>query len=121
MDRLWIKSLIVLLTLALAGGNAHAEIHLESLGAGAMLGIAIHDDGDEADHHAADHNGSTHDHESGCCCDCLGCLGALAALPATLEAPAEFQTGVWFVNKSDVLADRPPSPDPDPPRTIPLT
>ena len=122
MRSLWARCLAVLLMLALASGNARAGIHLDESAGDSDFGYTVNADvAADIDPASADHHGSAHDHESGCCCDCLGCLGALAPLPATLEAPVKFQTGVWFVNKSGALADRPPSPDPDPPRTNSLT
>jgi hypothetical protein len=122
MRCLRMRSLVLLLMLALTSGNARAGIHLDDPISDADIGCTVNASVDaDIDPASADHHGSTHDHESGCCCDCLGCLGALASLPAALEAPVEFRSNVWFLNKSGVLADRPPSPDPDPPRTLSLS
>jgi len=68
MRFLWIRCLVVLLSLALVCGNAHAALH---------LGGAYPEPCPEEHAHHIGKTSPHHQHQHGkalaCCCDCLGC------------------------------------------------
>ena len=108
---LLLRCLVVLLSLALASGNAHAVLHL----------AAAHAEPCPEEH--ADHSGKTtphheHQHEKGlaCCCDCLGCSSAVYLPPELSVAPAELPAKIRYDAGSASLSGRTLPPDPDPPR-----
>ena len=106
-----IRCLVVLLSLALANGNAHAALHLG----------AAHTEPCPEGH--PDHDGGTsprHQHQPdkgfACCCDCLGC-GAAAYLPHGLSTtPAAFTSQIHYDAFTASLSGRALLPEPDPPR-----
>jgi hypothetical protein len=107
---LLLRCLILLLSLALVSGNAHAVIQLDN---------AHHEPCPEADTH---HDGKTplhqhrHDHGLACCCDCLACSAA-AYLPPTLGlTPTDLPALIHYDALSASLTGRALLPDPDPPR-----
>jgi hypothetical protein len=103
------RCLVVLLSLALASGNAHAALHLD----------AAHSDPCPEEH--AHHHGKTspeHQHDKGltCCCDCLGCTSAAHLAPELSIAPAELPARVHYDALNTSLSGRALLPEPDPPR-----
>jgi hypothetical protein len=117
MRSLWLRYLIVLLSLALVGGNAHAELH---------FGAASRQPRPEAlDHHAGS-DSSHHQHrkaaDPACCCDCLGCVSGVNLTPdLTSFLPAFLAGTVRYGDANPVLAGRALLPERDPPRPSALT
>ena len=107
----WIKPLLVLLSLALVNGNAHAALHLG----------ATHSEPCPEEHaHHSGHTSADHQHRSdkgfACCCDCLGC-SSVAQLPLSLGiTPVEFASQIRFDGLTASLSSRAVTPEPDPPR-----
>jgi hypothetical protein len=111
----WLRCLVVLLSLALVGGNAHAELH---------RGAAPQQPCPEALDHQAGPDSPHHQHRKAadlaCCCACLGCVSAVNLTPDSF-LPA-FLTGVVrYGDENSVLAGRALLPEPDPPRPSALT
>jgi hypothetical protein len=113
---LLLRCLVVLLSLALASGNAHAALHLG----------AAHSEPCPEDH--AHHTGQTlphhqHQHDKGlaCCCDCLGCTSAAYLAPELSITPAEFAAKIHYDALTVTLSGRALLPAPDPPRPGTLT
>jgi hypothetical protein len=103
--------LVVLLSLALANGNAHAALHLSAAPSVPCPEGHAHHDGHTSPHHQ-------HQSDKGfaCCCDCLGCSSA-SYLPAGLGAtPVEFASQIRFEALTAFLSSRAILPEPDPPR-----
>jgi hypothetical protein len=105
-----LRCLIVLLSLALASGNAHAAFHLDA---------AHHDPCPEE--HAHHHGKTEHQHRQGtalgCCCDCLGCSAAVYLSPPLAVTPADLAARVYYDALTASLSGRALRPDPDPPKT----
>jgi len=100
---------VLLLTLALASGNAHAALHPDM----------AHPEPCPEEH--AHHHGKTehqHRHDKGlaCCCDCLGCSAAVYLSPALNMMPADLPARVHYDALTAALAGRTLLPEPDPPR-----
>jgi hypothetical protein len=111
-----LRCLVVLLSLALASGNAHAALHLD----------AAHSEPCHERH--AHHHGKTepqhqhqHDKKMACCCDCLGCTSAAYLASEPSSAPAELPARVHYDVLTFLLSGRALLPEPDPPRPGPLT
>jgi hypothetical protein len=111
----FVHCLVVLLSLALAGGNAHAALHLD----------AAHSEPCPEQH--AHHRGKTepqhqhqHDKKMACCCDCLGCTSAAYLAPELSSDPAELPARVHYDALTLLLSGRELLPEPDPPRPGPL-
>jgi len=111
----FLRCLVVLLSLVLAGGNAHAALHLE----------AAHSEPCPEEH--AHHQGKTepqhqhrHDKKMVCCCDCLGCTSAAYLAPELRSASAELPARVRYDALTLLLSGRTLLPEPDPPRPGPL-
>ena len=78
----------MLLSLALATGNAHAALH---------LGAAHSEPCPEehaASHRTVTHHQHQHDKGLACCCDCLGCSSAAYLAPELSITPAELAGAV---------------------------
>src|ERR687888_197513 len=110
MRFLWIRCLVVLLSLALVCGNAHAAVHLGG----------AHPEPCPEDH--ARHNGKTspphHDQRGkalACCCDCLGCTSTAYLPPDLRMTPAELPARVFYDACTASLSGRTLLPDPHPP------
>ena len=108
----FLRCLIVLLALALASGNAHAALHLDT----------AHREPCPEQH--AHHHGKTepqhqHRHDKGlaCCCDCLGCSAAVYLSPPLTVTPADLAARVHYDALTASLSGRALRPDPGPPRT----
>src|SRR6516225_4227462 len=107
---LLLRCLVLLMSLALVSGNAHAALHLDT---------ARHEPCPE-EH--TPHHGKTplhqHRHEQGlaCCCDCLGCSSAVYLAPALALTPAQLPARVHYDALIASLLGRALPPDPDPPR-----
>ena len=107
---LLLRCIVLLLSLALASGNAHAALHLD----------APHHDPCPEEH--AHHHGKIplhqhkHDHGLACCCDCLGCSAAVYLSPPLTVTPADLTARVHYDALTTSLSGRALRPDPDPPR-----
>jgi hypothetical protein len=104
--------LVVLLSLALVCGNAHAALHL----------VGAHPEPSSSEEHVH-HAGKTsphHQHQRGnplaCCCDCLGCTSAAYLPPQLGITPAEFPARVHYDAFTASLSGRTLLPELDPPR-----
>jgi hypothetical protein len=115
MRSVLIRCLVVLLAFALAGGNAHARLHLTP--AEQPAAHTHHHHSGQADHH-----GPAKESGPGCCCDCLGCVSAFNLSPEIASvAPVDFSTSIRFPLKAAVLHGRVLVPEPKPPRPIALS
>jgi hypothetical protein len=101
---------VLLLSLALASGNAHAALHLD---------VAHHVPRPEehAHHHGKTEPQHQHRHDRGlaCCCDCLGCSAAVYLSPPLAMTPADLAARVHYDALTASLSSRALRPDPDPP------
>lgn len=106
-----VRCLVLLLSLALVGGHAHAELHLGATPhepCPAELGRS--------------HGGPAHHHQSpdrnSCSCDCLGCVSAIDPNPdRTSFRLAFFTSAVFYCETGRFCAGQILRPDPGPPRT----
>ena len=106
-----VRCIVVLLSLALANGNAHFALHLAGAHSEPCPEGHAHHDG-----HTSPHDPHNSDKGSQCCCDCLGC-SPVAQLPAGLNAtPLEFTSNRYFDATTASLSSRTVPPEPDPPR-----
>ena len=107
----FVRCLVVLVSLALANGNAHAALHLGAAHSEPCPEEHAHRDGRASPHHQ-------HRPDKGfaCCCDCLGC-SSTAYLPLDLSTtPAEFESLIVYDALVASLSGRALLPEPDPPR-----
>jgi hypothetical protein len=112
---LLLRCLVLLLSLALVSGNAHAALHLDS---------AHHEPCPEehAHHHGkAPLHQHRHDHGIACCCDCLGCSSAVYIAPVLGFTPAGLPARVHYDALTASLSGLPLRPDPGPPRPAMLS
>ena len=106
----FLRCLVVLLSLALANGNAHVALH---------LGVAHSEPcPEEHSHHTgiAPHEHQQHNKDVACCCDCLGCTSAAYLAPELSITPAELPAQVQYDAPTASLSGRALLPEPDPPR-----
>ena len=74
MRSLALRCLVVMLSLALVSGGAHAELHLKAIPPDDPCPTELgHTHGGTANHHR--------DADRSCCCDCLGCVSAIEVMP----------------------------------------
>jgi hypothetical protein len=109
MRSLLLRCLVVLLSLALANGNAHAALHLG----------AAHTEPEEHAHHSGQtshHHQQQHDKGLAYCCDCLGCASAAYIVPELSITPAELSGHVHYDARTASFSGRALLPEPDPPR-----
>ena len=112
---LLLRCIVLLLSVALASGNAHAALHLD---------MAHHDPCPEEHAH---HHGKIplhqhkHDHGLACCCDCLGCSAAVYLSPPLAMTPADLTARIYYDALTASLPGRALRPDPDPPRRSSLS
>ena len=106
-----LRCLVVLLSIALASGNAHAALHMD----------AAHSEPCPEEH--AQHHGKTeaqhqhqHDKKMACCCDCLGCTSAAYLAPELSIALVELPARVHYDALTASLSGLALLPEPDPPR-----
>jgi hypothetical protein len=110
-----LRCLIVLLSLALASGNAHAALH---------LGAHPEPCPEEHAHHrvkTSPHHQHQHDNGLACCCDCLGCSSAIYLPPKFGITPAELPAKIHYNAVTTALPGRTLLPEPDPPRPATLS
>ena len=107
-----LRCLVVLLSIALASGNAHAAPHLDAAHSEPCPEEHAHHRGETAPHH--EHQ---HDKKMACCCDCLGCTSAAYLAPELSSAPAELPAHVHYDALTLMLSGRALLPEPDPPRS----
>jgi hypothetical protein len=108
---LLLRCLVVLLSLALASGNAHAALHLGGAPSEPCPEEHAHHTGRASPHHQ-------HQHAKGlaCCCDCLGCSSAAYLAPELSITPAELPAQIHYDALTATLSGRALLPEPDPPR-----
>jgi len=95
------RCLIVLLSLALASGNAHAALHLDAAHGQPCPEEHAHHSGKTSPHHQ-------HRHDKGlaCCCDCLGCSSAVYIPPDPGDTATEFTARIHYDAFSASLSGR---------------
>ena len=107
----WIRPLVILLSLALTNGNAHAALH---------LGAAHSEPCPEEHAHHDGRRSSDHPHQPGngsqCCCDCLGCSSPVQRPLSFGITPVEFASQIRFDALTASLSSRAVTPEPGPPR-----
>jgi hypothetical protein len=104
-----LRCLVVLLSLALANGNAHAALHLG----------AVHSEPcpeEHAHHTNPAHHQHQHDKAVACCCDCLGCRSVAYLVPELSIKPAELPGRPHYNARTPSLSGRTVLPEPGPPR-----
>ena len=108
---LLLRCLVVLLSLALASGNAHATLHLGDAHSEPCPEEHAHHTGKTLPHHQ-------HQHDKGlaCCCDCLGCSSTVYLPPELSITPAELPAKIHYDALAASLSGRTLLPEPDPPR-----
>jgi hypothetical protein len=113
---LLLRCLVVLLSLALASGNAHAALHLGDAHSEPCPEEPAHHSGKTSPHHQ-------HQHDKGlaCCCDCLGCSSAVYLPPELSITPVELPAKIRYEARTASLPGRLLLPEPDPPRPGPLS
>jgi len=108
------RCLVVLLSLSLVSGNAHAALHLGS----------VHPEPCPQEHDHAGTKPAQHHHQPvtdlACCCDCLGCISAAALTPEPAVCPADLHIVVRYDVRNVFLTGCALSPEPDPPRPATL-
>lgn len=115
MRSLWVRCLVALLMLALAGGT----------GAAAHPAGAAHT-AEDCPQHAGTAPPAQHKHhrhgagDAVCCCDCLGCLSPALLAPPLPEGPAVLAARAMRPMRSASLAQRALLPEPEPPRPVTL-
>jgi hypothetical protein len=111
-----LRCLVVLLSLALASGNAHAALHLAAAHSEPCPEEHAHHTGKNSPHHQ-------HQHDNGlaCCCDCLGCSSAAYLPPEFSVTPAELPAEIHYDAVTASLSGRALLPEPDPPRPATLS
>jgi hypothetical protein len=106
-----VRCLVLLLSLALANGNAHASLRLDAAHSVPCPEEHAHHDG---------HTSPDHQHQPekrfGCCCDCLSCSSAAQVSPSLDATPVEFASQIHFDASTASLSSRAVPPEPDPPR-----
>ena len=87
----FLRCLIVLLALALASGNAHAALHLDTAHREPCPEQHAHHRGKAEPQHQ-------HRHDKGlaCGCDCLGCSAAVYLSPLLTVTPADLAARVHY-------------------------
>ena len=110
---LLLRCLIVLLSLALASGNAHAALHLDAAHGQLCPEEHRHDSAGKS----SPHHQHRHDKGLACCCDCLGCSAAVYLSHPLTVTPADLAARVHYDAMTASLPGRALRPDPGPPRT----
>jgi hypothetical protein len=111
MRVLWIRCLVVLLSLALVCGNAHAALHLGGAHREPCPEEHAHHTGKTSQHHQHQHSKALT-----CCCDCLGCTSAAYLPPQLNVTPAELSVQIHYDALAASLSSRAILPEPGPPR-----
>ena len=109
---LLLRCLIVLLSLALASGNAHAALHLDAAHGQLCPEEHRHDSAGKS----SPHHQHRHDKGLACCCDCLGCCAAVYLPPELAITAAELTAQIRYDALTPSLSGRALRPEPDPPR-----
>ncbi|MGE5269856.1 MAG: hypothetical protein ACM3JG_09325 [Thiohalocapsa sp.] len=105
----WLRVLVVLLALALTGGNAHLDAHPV---------ISSEHDCDGAAHpHTSSADSAANLADRACCCDCLGCLSPMnLSSPLGIVAVRFPIEAIGFAWSASFRPGRTLLPDPPPPR-----
>jgi hypothetical protein len=122
--------LVLVLSLALVSGNAHAALNLDDLQSGPCPeehhhhhAAALDEAGGSAVPHEPGHhddNGHHHDKGHGCCCECLGCTAAADVVPGFTLTPGNVPLGIHFGLGTASLDGLALGPELDPPRPAAL-
>jgi hypothetical protein len=107
------RCLIMLLSLALAAGNAHA--------APRSTVAQPEPCSEEHTHHTGKTAPDQHGKGFACCCDCLVCSFASYIAPELSIAPVEQSVQVRYDASNASLSGRALGPEPDPPRPVALS
>jgi hypothetical protein len=111
MRSLLTRCLVLVLSLALVSGNAHAALHLGGAHPEPCPEEHVHQTGTTSPaHQHRDHHGLT------CCCDCLGCTSAAYFPPQLAIARAEIGAQIHYDLLTASLAGLALLPEPGPPR-----
>jgi hypothetical protein len=110
------RCLILILSLALISGNAHAALHWGGAHAEPCPEEHVHHSGKTSPHHE-------HKHDNGlaCCCDCLDCTSGAYLSPGNCISPAELSAQGHYDALTASLSGRVLLPEPDPPRPSTLS
>jgi hypothetical protein len=111
MRSLLVRCLVLVLSLALVSGNAHAALHLSGAHPGPCPEEHVHRADNNSPHHQ-----HRHDHGIACCCDCLGCTSAAYLPPQLTIARAEIEAEIHYDVLTASLAGLALLPEPGPPR-----
>jgi hypothetical protein len=111
-----VRCLVLLLSLTLVSGNAHAALHLSGAHPEPFSEEHAHHSGKTSPHHQ-----NQHDHRLACCCDCLGCTSSACVPPELSIAPAELAAQIHYDALVAYLSGRALLPEPDPPRPSTLS
>ena len=108
-----LRCLVLLLSIALGSGNAHAALHMN----------VAHDEPCPEEHAVHHHDSKTapnpqhqHGKDKACCCDCLGCTSTAYLAPELSSAPAEPSGRVHYDALPTRLSGRALLPESPPPR-----
>ena len=112
MGSLLVRCFVLLLSLALANGNAHAALHLNAAHPEPCPEEHVHHTGTTS----PDHHQHRDDHGIACCCDCLGCTSAIYLAPEPGIAPAELSARIRYDVLTVSLVGLALVPEPGPPR-----
>jgi hypothetical protein len=110
------RSLIMLLSSALATGNAHAALHSTAARTEPCSEEHAHHTGETPPDHRRQHGKGL-----ACCCDCLGCTFATYNAPELRIVRAKQPMHVDYDGSNASLSGRVLRPEPDPPRPGPLS
>ena len=111
MRSLLFRCLVLVLSLALVSGNAHAALHLGGAHPEPCPEEQVHHTGTTSPDHQ-----HRHDHGIACCCDCLGCTSAAYLPPQLTIARAEVEGQIHYDVLTASLAGLALLPEPGPPR-----
>lgn len=117
MRSVLVRHLVVLLVVALSGGNAFGRPHPIPTDQPASHPQHQHDHAGQTSHPSPEQDKGLR-----CCCDNLGCVSAYTLTP-TLGgvSPAIYGTPVDYGRRAAVLFGRDLPPEPKPPRRVALT
>jgi len=115
MRSLWIRCLVVLLSLALVSGNTHAALHTGLTHNEPCSEVSADSGVKPLERHSPNKAAG-----QACCCDCLGC-GSVGLSPDLTFASAELSGVGRYSGGDDHLIGRALLPELDPPRPITLS
>jgi hypothetical protein len=108
-----LRCLVLIVSLALASGNAHAGLNTDDVHSGRQQQVLHHRPAAHSDHPTSEHEQSK---GGGCCCDCLGCTAAADVIPALVLTPLQSGVSIRLERHTAFPAGRALGPELDPPR-----